>query len=38
MRLRYTDGSYGLFFSGGNCQDGDSDAYHFIGAAHWPTL
>ena len=32
--LRYTDGSYGLFFSGGNCQDGDSDAYHFIGYAH----
>ena len=32
--LRYTDGSYGMFFSGGNCQDGDSDAYHFIGYAH----
>lgn len=32
--LRYTDGSYGLFFAGGNCQDGDSDAYHFIGYAH----
>ncbi|GAA4016147.1 hypothetical protein GCM10022631_30610 [Deinococcus rubellus] len=32
--LRYQDGSYGLFFSGGNCQDGDSDAYHFIGYAH----
>ena len=32
--LRYTDGSYGLFFSGGNCQDGDSDAYHFLGYAH----
>ncbi|MBV8542027.1 MAG: hypothetical protein JO364_00545 [Pseudonocardiales bacterium] len=32
--LRQLDGSYGLFFSGGNCQDGDSDAYHFIGYAH----
>jgi hypothetical protein len=32
--LRQIDGSYGLFFSGGGCQDGDSDAYHFIGHAH----
>jgi hypothetical protein len=32
--LTYDDGSFGLFFSGGNCQDGDSDAYHFIGYAH----
>ncbi|MGH3428421.1 MAG: hypothetical protein ACRDQZ_12780, partial [Mycobacteriales bacterium] len=32
--LRQLDGSYGLFFSGGNCQDGDSDAYHFIGHAY----
>jgi len=35
----YHDGSYGLFFSGGNCGDGDSDAYHYIGysydAVHW---
>jgi hypothetical protein len=32
---------YGLFFSGGNCIDGDSDAFHYIGYAesadliHW---
>jgi hypothetical protein len=32
--LSYKDGSYGLFFSGGNCGDGDSDAYHYIGYAH----
>ncbi|MGH3770863.1 MAG: hypothetical protein ACRDRW_05625 [Pseudonocardiaceae bacterium] len=32
--LRQLDGSFGLFFSGGGCQDGDSDAYHFIGHAH----
>ena len=32
--IRQLDGSYGLFFSGGGCQDGDSDAYHFIGHAH----
>jgi hypothetical protein len=32
--LHYKDGSYGLFFSGGNCGDGDSDAYHYIGYAH----
>jgi hypothetical protein len=32
--VRYKDGSYGLFFSGGNCGDGDSDAYHYIGYAH----
>jgi hypothetical protein len=32
--VRYEDGSYGLFFSGGNCGDGDSDAYHYIGYAH----
>ncbi|MGH3763589.1 MAG: hypothetical protein ACRDS0_25915 [Pseudonocardiaceae bacterium] len=32
--LRQLDGSLGLFFSGGGCQDGDSDAYHFIGHAH----
>jgi hypothetical protein len=36
------DGSlWGLYFSGGNCLDGDSDAFHFIGYAesadmvHW---
>ena len=32
--LRQLDGSFGLFFSGGGCQDGDSDAYDFIGHAH----
>ncbi len=32
--LQYTDGTYGLFFSGGNCSDGDSDAYGYIGYAH----
>ena len=31
--LQYSDGKYGLFFSGGNCSDGDSDAYHFLGYA-----
>ena len=36
------DGSlWGLYFSGGNCLDGDSDAFHYIGYAestdkmHW---
>ncbi len=32
--LRYSDGTYGLVFSGGGCEDGDADAYHFIGYAH----
>lgn len=32
--LKLLDGQFGLFFSGGGCQDGDSDAYHFIGYAH----
>ncbi len=27
----YIDGTYGMFFSGGNCGDGDSDAYHYMG-------
>jgi len=26
-------GRYGLFFSGGNCMDADSDAFHYIGYA-----
>ena len=34
--VQYVDGSYGLFFSGGNCGDGDSDAYHYVGYAHSP--
>jgi hypothetical protein len=39
--LRYDNGKYGLFFSGGGCIDGDSDAFHYIGYAesgdliHW---
>jgi hypothetical protein len=31
--LRYGNGTYGLFFSGGGCIDGDSDAFHYIGYA-----
>ena len=31
--VQYINGSYGLFFSGGSCGDGDSDAYHYIGYA-----
>ncbi|MBV9611261.1 MAG: hypothetical protein JO091_02260 [Acidobacteriaceae bacterium] len=31
--LRYNGGKYGLFFSGGGCVDGDSDAFHYIGYA-----
>jgi hypothetical protein len=38
----HNDGSlWGLYFSGGNCLDGDSDAFHYIGYAessdrvHW---
>jgi hypothetical protein len=34
--VQYIDGTYGLFFSGGNCGDGDSDAYHYVGYAHSP--
>jgi hypothetical protein len=39
--LKLEGGRYGLFFSGGNCVDGDSDAFHYIGYAessdllHW---
>jgi hypothetical protein len=42
--LRYGDGMYGLFFSGGGCIDGDSDAFHYIGYAesadllHWTVV
>ena len=42
--LRYADGTFGLFFSGGGCRDGDSDAFHYIGYAesgdlmHWTVL
>ncbi len=39
--LKTTSGRYGLLFSGGNCIDADSDAFHYIGYAesgdltHW---
>jgi hypothetical protein len=39
--LKLKDGRYGLFYSGGSCIDGDSDAFHYIGYAesndlhHW---
>ena len=42
--LRYANGTYGLFYSGGGCIDGDSDAFHYIGYAesadlfHWTVL
>jgi len=31
--LKLKHGGYGLFFSGGSCIDGDSDAFHYIGYA-----
>ena len=31
-------GRYGLFFSGGNCLDADSDAFHYIGYAESSNL
>ena len=31
--LRLEGGKWGLIFSGGNCLDGDSDAFHFLGYA-----
>jgi hypothetical protein len=42
--LRFEVGKYGLFFSGGGCIDGDSDAFHYIGYAeshdllHWTVV
>lgn len=42
--IRNRNGSYGLFFAGGNCYDGDSDGFHFIGYAtskdgsHWKVV
>src|SRR3974390_151756 len=39
--LKLQGGKYGLFYSGGGCIDGDSDAFHYIGYAesrdlfHW---
>ena len=31
--LQLADRTWGLIFSGGNCLDGDSDAFHFLGYA-----
>jgi hypothetical protein len=31
--MRFGNGTWGLIFSGGNCLDGDSDAFHFLGFA-----
>lgn len=42
--IRLSDHRYGLFFSGGNCLDADSDAFHYIGYAessdlkHWKVI
>ena len=42
--LKRKHGGYGLFFSGGSCIDGDSDAFHYIGYAesndliHWTVI
>jgi hypothetical protein len=42
--VKFDDGIFGLFFSGGNCIDGDSDAFHYIGYAestdliHWTVV
>ena len=42
--LKLEHGGYGLMFSGGNCIDGDSDAFHYVGYAestdliHWTVI
>ncbi|MHC5931074.1 hypothetical protein, partial [Nostoc sp.] len=36
--IHLPDNRYGLFFSGGNCLDADSDAFHYIGYAESPDL
>jgi hypothetical protein len=42
--LQFHDRRFGLFFSGGNCMDADSDSFHYIGYAessdliHWTVL
>ena len=42
--LKLRNGRYGLFYSGGNCIDADSDAFHYIGYAesrdliHWTVI
>ena len=42
--VKLPNNRFGLFFSGGNCLDGDSDAFHYIGYAesqdlrHWTVV
>jgi hypothetical protein len=42
--IKLQDGRFGLLFSGGNCIDADSDAFHYIGYAessdliHWTVI
>lgn len=42
--IQLAEGRYGLLFSGGNCVDADSDAFHYIGYAesndlvHWSVI
>src|SRR5262249_41468208 len=42
--VKFDNEVYGLLFSGGNCIDGDSDAFHYIGYAestdlvHWTVI
>lgn len=36
--IKLANGRYGLFFAGGNCLDGDSDGFHYIGYAESPDL
>ena len=42
--LKLANGRYGLFYSGGNCIDADSDSFHYIGYAesmdliHWSVI
>lgn len=42
--IKLHDGRFGLLYSGGNCIDADSDAFHFIGYAestdliHWTVI
>ena len=42
--IEFDDKSFGLLFSGGNCIDGDSDSFHYIGYAessdlvHWTVV
>jgi hypothetical protein len=42
--IKFDEKGFGLLFSGGNCIDGDSDAFHYIGYAestdliHWTVV